>query len=991
MLLALRGSTKVQKYGATVIRSSCICCARYLHAYVEDVDQPRKSRAYLREPPGFVAAHRWMLHRAANDNLQNLLFHGEQKDRAPGVEGNFLSSAVRANLSGSPVKDNLTYPIIDTPITCHPSMKFLSSQLIRVDNAISGWEPWDEEKSAASDVDRYGCQADSGGLHRSCRFNCVVPTSYHTRTDNSVRLVSVLRAASARHMAPTSSGISKSVFKPRHPVYLAAFSDLTLQQAGQEAALALTLDSLGIVVLCLRNKNLRYKHTFGYAPLVIQGCCGGMCRGWYRPESSDEVSLLDWIPVDSRLCAVRLATSVKESHRRQVDRCMFTVSAYAPTDCSSDIVVVAGDMNEQVGMISVSETQLGGRHALNSIRKLDELTRIISSKYVNSYYEEIATSLHSAENFACGTALSGALKQTKRWHCLNPGGPEHNLKRPITRRQVKRSVQADREVWSAGNARRLFSLIRATGPRKPPVSEAINGRNVADIPLVDRRLYENLSRMGFDQLTPVQRHAIGLLCTEDVTEVPGGEASYQRVTGRYDLMAAAQTGSGKTLAYLIPMVNRLLRVYPYEAMQSLLGQPSCQFPSGLILAPTRELVQQILSEVTKLSYRTFLRPVGIYGGERPVRQLHQISLGCHVAVATPGRLLDFLRQGKLLLSHCRSLVLDEADRMLDMGFEEQIREILESPEHCMPKPQESERQTCLFSATFPREVSLLARNFLRGSRCISLTLGGQDAGVVVPEWGKSTGRGTDLSSLTRIVPREIRQRIEFVPSSSVQTLHSHLLDLVRRLISGGEQSAEEGALNQVLIFCNTKREVDEVDARLYQNGVKSASIHGDKSQPHRSRALELFRRGTVQVLVASSVAARGLDIPHVTAVINVGFPVEIDDYVHRIGRTGRMGRAGEAITVLNQTLLDKASRSVARGVLRVLQSSMGDTEANIPEPVLSFACLNPNDFDEEEPRFTARRSSQSKWTSPHRSNRYSGFGDKKRSFGSLDELSRRYT
>ncbi|KAG5450138.1 ATP-dependent RNA helicase ded1 [Clonorchis sinensis] len=628
MLVALRGSTKVQKYGATVICSSCICCTRYLHAYVEDVEPlPRKSRAYLREPPGFVAAHRWMLHRPANDNLQNLIFHGEQKDREPGVEGNFLSSAVRAHLSGSPVKDDFTYPIIDT---------------------------------------------------------------------------------------------------------------------------------------------------------------------------------------------------------------------------------------------------------------------------------------------------------------------------------------------------------------------------VADVPLVDRRLYENLSRMGFDQLTPVQRHAIGLLCTEDVTEIPGGEASYQRVTGSYDLMAAAQTGSGKTLAYLIPMVNRLLRVYPYEAMQSLLGQPSCQFPSGLILAPTRELVQQILSEVTKLSYRTFLRPVGIYGGERPVRQLHQISLGCHVAVATPGRLLDFLRQGKLLLSHCRSLVLDEADRMLDMGFEEQIREILESPEHCMPKPQQSERQTCLFSATFPREVSLLARNFLRGSRCISLTLGGQDTGVVVPEWGKSTSRGTDLSSLTRIVPREIKQRIEFVPSSSVQNLHTHLLDLVRRLISGGEQSAEEGALNQVLIFCNTKREVDEVDARLYQNGVKSASIHGDKSQPHRSRALELFRRGTVQVLVASSVAARGLDIPHVTAVINVGFPVEIDDYVHRIGRTGRMGRAGEAITVLNQTLLDRSSRSVARGVLRVLQSSMGNTETNIPEPVLSFACLNPGDFD-EEPRYAARRSSQSNRYSPPRSNRNSGFGDKKRSFESLDELSRRYT
>ncbi|KER30676.1 hypothetical protein T265_02918 [Opisthorchis viverrini] len=222
------------------------------------------------------------------------------------------------------------------------------------------------------------------------------------RTDDSVRHASVLRAASARHMVPTSSGISRSVLKPRHPLYLAAFNVRTLKQAGQQAALALTLDSLGIDVCCVSETRIqdastvieltapsvstRFRlRTSGDPEAAAVGCAGVGIVLSHRAE----VSLLDWIPVDSRLCAVRLATSVKESHKRQVDRCLFIVSAYAPTDCSSDtvndrfydalnallrrakrpdIVMVARDMNAQVGRLSASETQLGGRHGLESVR-----------------------------------------------------------------------------------------------------------------------------------------------------------------------------------------------------------------------------------------------------------------------------------------------------------------------------------------------------------------------------------------------------------------------------------------------------------------------------------------------------------------------------------------------------------------------------------------------------------------------------------------------
>ncbi|KAF8566173.1 hypothetical protein P879_08173 [Paragonimus westermani] len=590
-----------------------------------------------------------------------------------------------------------------------------------------------------------------------------------------------------------------------------------------------------------------------------------------------------------------------------------------------------------------------------------------------------------------------------RWMIKRPA--DENLEAVIFGKTEKTNVT------SSAQEKFLASEVKAQISGIPVTSDFsyVRAETISDVPHIDHRLHENLTRMGLGQLTPVQRHAIGIMSVDDTVEVEDKSSRFQRVVGKYDIMAAAQTGSGKTLAYLIPIVNRLLRIYPYEAMQTQLERVSCQFPSGLILAPTRELVQQIRSEAMKLCYRTFLRPVSVYGGERPPRQLHQLTLGCHLIVATPGRLLDFLRQGVLQLTHCRALVLDEADRMLDMGFEEQIREILELPEYGMPQPRDTERQTCLYSATFPHEVAVLARNFLRGSRCVSLTVGDQDSGTLVPEWGKTGNRSRnsreeELARLTRIVPREILQRFEMVNENSVGGLYKYLIQFVQNLTAESEiPKCEENEQNvdavdstttpvRILVFCNTKREVDEVDAALYRSGLKSVSLHGDKSQVHRSKALDLFRKGVSQVLVASSVAARGLDIPNVTAVINIGFPVEVDDYVHRIGRTGRMGRSGKAVTLVNHALLAKSSRSVVHGILSIVNSSAGNVE-HIPEPVIRFAGWSssgpvPRDLDSSTEGFV-KKSRKPPFSSAPYSDRRQGFY-KKRYTADSEDLDQRF-
>ncbi|CAH8821550.1 unnamed protein product [Trichobilharzia szidati] len=532
--------------------------------------------------------------------------------------------------------------------------------------------------------------------------------------------------------------------------------------------------------------------------------------------------------------------------------------------------------------------------------------------------------------------------------------------------------------------------------------------NITEIPKLDMKLLSNLNSMGLFDLTPVQKHAIGIMSVDeyekvDVTksksnldeeDAPNDYPLYERITGKYDLMAAAQTGSGKTLAYLLPSLNRLLRVYPYEAMQSLLNSRSpCQYPSSLILAPTRELVQQILSELLKLCNQTFVRPVAVYGGDRPEKQLFELQKGCHLIVATPGRLLDFLQRDAICLKFCRSLILDEADRMLDMGFEKQIRQILESPKYKMPPPLGNCRQTVLFSATFPREVSLLAKDFMRGPKCISLTLTNPEhnTGTVVPTWGKRINHHVEdeFDRLTRIIPKEIDQRIEVVNGNPDTVIPERLVQLIQEI-----KTTTEAALNssddstcRILVFCNTKREVDAIDKYLYSNGVQSAAIHGDKSQVARGKALDLFRKGRVHVLVASSVAARGIDIPNVRTVINIGLPREIDDYVHRIGRTGRMGKTGEAVTLINDSVLrsDEGTKTLSRGICQLFES-IGISE-KVPQILLEYANM---DIGENE-GYSRFNNNSNKKKGYSNSKSHSSFSKGYKTRRSSDDVIRRYS
>ncbi|KAL5111901.1 ATP-dependent RNA helicase DDX3Y [Taenia crassiceps] len=362
-----------------------------------------------------------------------------------------------------------------------------------------------------------------------------------------------------------------------------------------------------------------------------------------------------------------------------------------------------------------------------------------------------------------------------------------------------------------------------------------------DLPL-DKKLLHNISLLQLTDMTPVQMHAIPLLLADSPTSESNNNV------GLYDLMAAAQTGSGKTLAYLLPILQRIMCTYPSESMTALANSNyRIQFPLALILAPTRELVHQIRLEASKLCYRTNVRPVALYGGEKPIHQISELNRGSHLIVATPGRLLDFLGGRLLNLAFCKNLVIDEADRLLDMGFEPQLRKIIQSRNHGVPNGEG--RQTALFSATFPPSVALLARDFLRGPRCISLNVvHSNSAGVgtdklLVPVWGQAVTRNRHSSEdafkqLKATVPKEIVQEVEWVEGSScrpgafstnmfdrlVAVLNSETADISCGGIAKGDlQCRPVDSDRRILVFCNTKREVDWVDRCLIKQGFKSAS------------------------------------------------------------------------------------------------------------------------------------------------------------------------
>ncbi|XKL62819.1 hypothetical protein PGB90_002652 [Kerria lacca] len=430
---------------------------------------------------------------------------------------------------------------------------------------------------------------------------------------------------------------------------------------------------------------------------------------------------------------------------------------------------------------------------------------------------------------------------------------------------LARDDRLEEELFGTGNTGINFNKyedipVEATGENVPSHITSFEEIQMTEI------ISNNIALARYDRPTPVQKYAIPII-----------------MSGR-DLMACAQTGSGKTAAFLVPILNQMYERGPqaFKIPNNSRTYKRKHYPLGLVLAPTRELAIQIYDEARKFSYRSRLRPCVVYGGANFGDQTRDLDRGCHLLVATPGRLVEMLERGKLSLECCRFLVLDEADRMLDMGFEPQIRRIVEQDS----MPPTGERQTLMFSATFPKEIQILARDFLDNYIFLAI------------------GRVGSTSE-------NITQRILWVHENDKR---SCLLDLL-----GTHQFDQSSTDSLTLIFVETKKGADSLEEFLHYEGYSVTSIHGDRTQREREEALRNFRCGSTPILVATAVAARGLDIPHVKHVINFDLPSDVEEYVHRIGRTGRMGNLGLATSFFN----DK-NRNLTRDLIELLIETKQD-------------------------------------------------------------------
>ncbi|MEW6068578.1 MAG: DEAD/DEAH box helicase [Nitrospirota bacterium] len=315
---------------------------------------------------------------------------------------------------------------------------------------------------------------------------------------------------------------------------------------------------------------------------------------------------------------------------------------------------------------------------------------------------------------------------------------------------------------------------------------------------------------------------------------PIQKASIPHMLNGRDIVGQAQTGTGKTAAFGIPIIEK--------------GERG-KSPYAIVLVPTRELAVQVAQELNKIGRKKGILSVPIYGGQSIQRQIWSLKKGVGVIVGTPGRVIDHIKRKTLILKEIKIAVLDEADEMLNMGFIEDIKTILkEIPE---------ERQTLLFSATMPQEIRTIAMKYMKDIENVRV-------------------------SAAEMVVSNIKQVFYEVREEDKMKALTRLLDV------------EDPSLT--LIFCHTKRDVDDVSGKLQHMGYYSGAIHGDFTQSHRDEVMEKFRKGEIDILVATDVAARGLDIPDVSHVINYSIPQDPDGYIHRIGRTGRAGKSGIALT-----------------------------------------------------------------------------------------------
>ena len=328
-----------------------------------------------------------------------------------------------------------------------------------------------------------------------------------------------------------------------------------------------------------------------------------------------------------------------------------------------------------------------------------------------------------------------------------------------------------------------------------------------------------------------------------------------------DVLGIAQTGTGKTAAFALPILHRLL-ANP--------RQPPRRGCRVLVLSPTRELASQIAESFRTYGRQTGLRTALMYGGVPKLRQVKQVGAGIDIVVATPGRLLDHMQDGAIQLNGVEVLVLDEADHMLDLGFIIPIRKIVQS----IPPA----RQTLFFSATMPKEIASLAGQMLRDPVQVSV-------------------------NPVATTAERVEQRVIFVETARKRAVLANML--------------RNSKMSRVLVFTRTKHGADRVTQHLEAVGQPAAAIHGDKSQPQRERALAAFKSGRISVLVATDVAARGIDVEGVTHVVNFDLPNVPEAYVHRIGRTARAGQGGMAIS-----LCDSSERPHLRGIEKLIRTRL---------------------------------------------------------------------
>jgi superfamily II DNA/RNA helicase len=365
---------------------------------------------------------------------------------------------------------------------------------------------------------------------------------------------------------------------------------------------------------------------------------------------------------------------------------------------------------------------------------------------------------------------------------------------------------------------------------------------------LDPRIQKAIGEQGYNTPTPIQAQAI------------------PHVLAGKDLMGAAQTGTGKTAAFVLPIIQKLL------PGSSSSASPARHPIRALVLTPTRELAVQVSENAANYSRHTDLRSTVVFGGVDMQPQVAQLRSGIEILIATPGRLLDHLGSKTANLSQVEILVLDEADRMLDMGFLPDLQRII----NLIP----AQRQTLLFSATFSPEIKKLAQSYLRNP--VTVEVARQNAAADT-----------------------VRQVVHFVSAADKQRAITTIL----------EARTRQGLSRQCIIFTNSRLGCAKLSRALERDGIKAGAIHGDKSQGERTLTLDAFKSGAIEALVATDVAARGLDIPAMPCVINHELPYNAEDFIHRIGRTGRAGSTGDAIALVDdgeKRLLDDIEKLMKR-------------------------------------------------------------------------------